>query len=121
MLGVAPLEHVEVDPVQDGDAVVARCVIGVELLHGCPDLSRVDQLPGAGLAGLGEQDEADPGRGALLVALDRVEDGVDVDRRIEPVGSPWRARIASTSSRSSGASESRSAASRPSAIASPWR
>ena len=82
--GVAALEDVEVDAVQDGDAVVgALRLIASELLHGGADPIRIDQLPVAGLARLGEQDEADARGGPLLVALQGVEHRVDLDRRVE--------------------------------------
>src|SRR5690348_1338004 len=58
----------------------------VELQHGCADLSGVDQLSRARLAWFGEQDEADALGGALLVALQRRERLVQVDRRIEVGG-----------------------------------
>ncbi len=81
------------------------CGHSVELLHGGPDLSRIDQLADPGRAGLGEQDEADALRRALLVALQ----GVERLRRDRPrdrasTGRSWRRRIDSTSSRSCGAS-----------------
>ena len=58
---------------QDRDAV-AGGGHAKQLLHGGTHPIRVDQLADPGLAGLAQQDEADAGRGPLLVALQRVED-----------------------------------------------
>ena len=95
-LRVAAVEDVEVDAVQDGDAVAGGGHPSSSSTAAA-DPSGVDQLPDPGLARLGEEDEADAGGGALLVALEGVEDGVDVDGGSRRTGRSWRRRIASTS------------------------
>ena len=83
--GVAALEDVEVDAVQDGDAVVGGS--GSSRSRAPP--RRRGPYPGRapgpsrGSPGSERRTKPTPGGGALLVALQGVEDGVDVDRPVE--------------------------------------
>ena len=115
----APLERVEVDAVQDGDAVPHRAASSSIAARRS---SSATAAAGARAPGRLDQHEADAPAAALLVALDRGGDGGAVDRRVErgrqPAGGE---QVARPRRAAPGCSESVSAASSPSPTASPWR
>src|SRR5690242_6771903 len=55
-----------------------------QLFHGGADPALLDKLPDARLARLGEENEANPGGGALLIAAEGIEDRLHIDLGIEP-------------------------------------
>ncbi len=81
-LGVAAPERVEVDAVHHRHPVVGTAHPLISVDHAAEAIG-LDPLPEAHRSGLGDGHEADPLGRLLLVAADRVEDGVGLDPRVD--------------------------------------